>query len=116
MSTAASWTALLTFTGDDPGTKPFAAATNQASPSNDTLVNLASGANTITAPVSAVATRCTIVPPAGNTLLITLKGVAGDTGVPLHKTDPTSFAVDSTLVSFVLNAANTINGVRIIWS
>lgn len=116
MSTAAAWTATLTLTGDDPATKLYTAATNASSPAVDQFVNLASGANTITAPTAAVSTRCTIVPPSGNTVLLTLKGVTGDTGVPLHKTDPTSFGVDTTLATFCLTAASTCNGVRIIFS
>lgn len=116
MATSSSWTGTLEFTGSDPGKKTFTAATNTASPAYDIYVNLASGANTITAPVAATPTRCTILPPSGNTVLLTLKGVTGDTGVPLHKTDPTSFGVDSTLVTFCLTAASICNGVRIIFS
>lgn len=116
MATAAAWTATLTLTGDDPATKTYTAASNAASPAADTFVNLASGANTITAPTAATPTRCTIVPPTGNTVLLTLKGVTGDTGVPLHKTDPTSFGVDTTIATFCLTAANTCSGVRILWS
>lgn len=120
MSTAAAWTATLTFTGDDPATKTYTAASNATSPAADALVNLASGANTITVPVAAAPTRLTIIPPSGNTVLLTLKGVTGDTGIPLHKLDPTSVALDSTAATsaatFCLTAANTCNGVRIIWS
>lgn len=116
MSTNSNWSATLILTGDDPSTKHFSAVANATSPSYDILVNLSSGANIITAPTAAVATRCTIQPPAGNTVLLTLKGVTGDTGVPIHKTDPTSFGIDSTLVTFCLTAANTCSGVRIIFS
>ncbi len=116
MATSSSWVSTLTCTGDDPSTKSYTAAANATSPAQDQFINLASGANTITAPVAAVPTRCTIVPPSGNTVLLTLKGVTGDTGVPLHKLAPTSFGVDSTLVTFCLTAANTCSGVRIIWS
>jgi hypothetical protein len=48
--------------------------------------------------------------------LITLKGVTGDTGVPLHLTDYTMIAVDTSITSFCLTAAATITGVRLIWS
>lgn len=116
MSTAAAWSATLTFTGDDPATKTYTAATNNTSPAYDQFVNLASGANTLTAPVAATPTRLTIVPPSGNTVLMTLKGITGDTGFPIHKLDPTTVALDSTFVNLCLTAANTINGVRIIWS
>lgn len=116
MATSAAFTATLEFTGSDTGKKTLSAATNTSSPAYDMFVTLASGANTITAPTAATATRCTIIPPSGNTVLLTLKGVTGDTGVPLHKTDPTSFGVDSTLVSFCLTAASSCAGVRIIFS
>ena len=116
MATSAVFAATLTLTGDVQQTQPITAAVNAASPATESLVNLASGANTLTAPVSAVATRLTIIPPAGNTILLTLKGVTGDTGVPLHKTDPTTVGVDSSLATLCLTAANVVNGVRIIWS
>jgi hypothetical protein len=65
---------------------------------------LNSGANTITVPTGA--TAVVIQPPSGNTILVTFKGVTGDTGVPLHKTQPTVIALDSTATSFVLTAAS----------
>src|SRR5213592_4244415 len=116
MATSSIWTATLTLSGDDPATKTYTAANNAASPAQDVYVNLASGANTITAPVAAVATRLTIVPPALNTNLLTLKGVSGDTGIPLHLTDPTSIGINTTVVTLVINAAAITNGVRLIWS
>lgn len=116
MPTTANWTATLTCTGDDTSVKTQVAAANVTSPSQDQFVNLASGANTLTAPVAAAPTRLTIIPPAGNTVALTLKGVTGDTGVTIHKTDPTSVAVDPAIVSVCLTAANTVNGVRVLWS
>lgn len=116
MATAANWNMTLTCTGDDTSVKTLAAAANAASPAQDQFINLASGANTLTAPTAATPTRLTIIPPVGNTVLMTLKGVTGDAGVPIHKTDPTSVAVDSTCASVCLTAANIVNGVRILWS
>lgn len=116
MATAAAWSATLTMTGDDPSTRVFSAASNASSPAYDQFVNLSSGANSFTVPTAAVPTRLTIIPPSGNTVLITLKGVSGDTGVPLHKTDPTSIGLDTTAATIVLNAASAISGVRLIWS
>jgi len=52
-------------------------------------VVLASGANTITVPAGAV-DGVVIVPPASNTVGLTLKGVTGDTGVRIS---PSSFSV-----------------------
>ena len=65
---------------------------------------LASGANTITVPSGA--TAVVIQPPSGNTILVTFKGVSGDTGVALHKTQPSVIALDSSVTSFVLTAAS----------
>jgi hypothetical protein len=107
----------LTFSGDLNTVETVYAALNSASPAQEEIRTLASGATTITVPTGgATVVAVTIIPPAGNTLLITLKGVAGDTGVPLHKTDPTTIALDSTAATFVLNAANTITGVRLRWN
>lgn len=63
-----------------------------------------------------VVTALTIIPPAGNTILITLKGVGGDTGIPLHLTDPTTIALDTTFTSLVLTAASQMDGIRLIWT
>lgn len=116
MATTANWTATLVLSGDDTATKVHTAAANSASPAYDMFVNLSSGANTFAVPGAGTTRRITILPPSGNTVLITIKGITGDTGIPIHKTDPTSVALDTTFASIVLNAANTINNVRIIWS
>jgi len=92
----------------------FPAAQNTSSPAQNSYTNLSSGANTINTPTGAVSV--TIVPPSGNTVSITLKGISGDTGIRIHNTDPSSIAIDSSVTSFVLTAANPITGVRILWS
>jgi len=123
MAVTATRTITVVFSGsgsltDVVGTEPFSAANNTTSIAKMDLVSLASGNNTITVPsvtgFSVVAV--TIVPPPGNTNLVTLKGVNGDTGFGIHKTDPTCLALDTSTSSFVLSAANTINGVRLIWN
>jgi|SRR5688572_8488784 len=114
MAVAGNRSIAISFTGDvNAPSLIHSAAENAASPGEIESVVLASGNNTITPPVGFKAV--TILPPAGNTNLITLKGVNGDTGVPLHKTDPTSIGLDSTVVTFVLNAAAETT-VRLIWS
>jgi hypothetical protein len=115
MAVTAQRSITIQFTGDIEAANNFAAANNAASPSKIDVVTLALGANTITPP-SVVPTALTIIPPLGNTSLITLKGVAGDTGVPLHLTDPTTIGLDATFTSLVLNAAAQITGVRLVWS
>jgi hypothetical protein len=77
-------------------------------------VNLTSGNNTINVPSGA--TGLTIVMPTANTVQVTLKGVNGDTGIPLNLTDPSSIGILPTLTSLVLNAASALTGLRLIWS
>lgn len=117
MSVTATRTVAINFTGDVVAQNSFPAASNTASPGQIDIVTLASGANTITIPAGGSTPKAvTIIPPSGNTTLITLKGISGDTGVALHHTDPTSIAIDSTVATFVLNAAAGITGVRLVWS
>lgn len=118
MATTAVFTGTLTFTGDTQQTQDISASPNQASPANEQLVNLSIGANAFPVPVGGgtVPTRVTIVPPVGNTNVITLKGVSGDTGFPLHKTDPTTIALDPTFTTLTLTVSSLVSGVRIIWS
>ena len=108
----------VSFSGDTTFNLIQSALENAVSPAMMDIMTLALGANTITAPVVSgiVVTALTIIPPAGNTNLITLKGASGDIGVKLHLTDPTTIGLDSTFVSLVLNAAASIIGVRLIWS
>mgnify|MGYP001594935536 CR=1 FL=1 len=116
MATTSNRKTTVTFTVDFVSTQEFSAAANTASPGQEQIVTLASGANTITPPTGgSTVVGCMIIPPAANATLITLKGVTGDTGVPIHKTDHTVVGLDSTLTTFVLTAAAQIIGVRLIW-
>src|SRR4030095_1957930 len=99
MSVNAARKIVNVFTGDVELQSYLSATDNEDSPAEVEFIDLSSGANTITAPDGAVAV--TIIPPAGNLILITLKGITGDTGIPLHKTDPTSIGIDTTLSTFV---------------
>jgi len=118
MSVTSNRTIQVDFSGDIQAEIIQSALENEVSPGIATIVTLATGANTLTAPVitDLVVTGLTIIPPAGNTSLMTLKGVTGDTGIKLHDTDPSSISLDSTFVSLVINAAAEIVGVRLIWS
>lgn len=118
MATNASRSVTLTLTGDVTLTESFAAAVNTASPAQIEIKRLASGNNTINVPgpvTGFTAVAVVIIPPSGNSTAITFKGVAGDTGVRVHNTDPTVIALDSSVASFVLNAGAQIDGVRLIW-
>ncbi len=113
MATTSTRTTFIGLSGDVDTNLQYSAASNGASPAQLDLLTLAMGDNTLTAPVTP--TSVTIIPPAGNTHAIILKGNAGDTGVGLHLTDPTTIALASTQTSLILNAAAQIVGVRVIW-
>lgn len=112
MAVTAARTVSINFTGDISASNTIAAANNAASPAGIESKVLSSGANTITPPTGVSA--CTIIPPSGNTVGLTLKGVTGDTGVALHLTDPTTIGLAGT-TAFCLTAASGVT-VRLIWS
>lgn len=91
----------------------FNAVDNAASPGEIEPKALSAGANTITVPTGA--TGVTIIPPTGNVVTLTLKGISGDTGIPLALASPTSIGLASGSSSFVLTAGGTVT-VRLIWS
>lgn len=109
----------ISFTGESlTSLYNFVAASNLVAPDVIELKTLASGANTITLPTGgSTPTGATIIPPAGNLQTLTLKGVTGDTGILMHKTDPFSISFDTVPpASFVLTAGGTITGLRIVWT
>ena len=118
MSVSSARETRLQFTGDVIAGYTLAAAVNANAAAQEEIRQLVLGANTITVPTGGLAlpNSVTIVPPAGNTTALTLKGIAGDTGVSLHPTDPTTLAFTTTTANFVLTAATTINGVRLYWT
>lgn len=89
------------------------AASNATAPGQVEKKDLTTGANTITAPSGAKGV--TMKPPSGNTQALTLKGVSGDTGIAIHKTDPTSLGLDS-VTTFVINAAGSVTGMVFVWT
>ena len=110
-------TVTVQFTGGVQAANTFSAANNAASPGQIEIKTLAAGPNTITPPTGGSTPKSvTIIPPEANVNLIKLKGIAGDTGVDLHKTDPTTIALDSPTNTFVLDAALQVVGVRLVWS
>ena len=117
MASTSNVSVALVSTGDFGFNQSYSAAANTSSPSQRDFVTLASGLNTITPPAGgSTPKRLTIIPPAGNTATMTLKGVTGDTGVVLHKTDWTSIALDSPTTTLVLTCSAQIAGVALIWT
>jgi hypothetical protein len=118
MAITSTRTTQLGFSGDITQNIIQSALANVASPGQTDKVSLAIGFNAITPPSNTgdVITCLTIIPPAGNVNLITLKGVTGDTGIPLHKTDHTQIALDSTFTTLGLTVTVAVIGVRLVWS
>jgi hypothetical protein len=112
MAVSATRAVSIGFSGDYTFGGTFSAAINAASPGLLQQLALASGANTVTPPTGAKSV--TIVPPSGNVVALTLKGVAGDTGIALHKTDPTSIGLDGA-ATFVINAGSSVT-IVMVWT
>lgn len=108
----------INLTGDVILDKIYSAAANTVSPGSTTIHALTTGNNTITVPlVTGVTVKAaTIIPPSTNTQTITLKGIAGDTGISLSLTEPSSIAFGTVPVSFVLTVGGNIDGLRIVWT
>jgi len=108
----------LSYTGGISWSQVFAAADNLNSNAEQVVTDLAPGFNAFTIPTagSTAPTAVTIIPPAGNVATITLKGVTGDTGIGIHRTDPTTLALYSATTTFGLTASSTIAGVRMIYT
>lgn len=112
MSVTSNREITITSSGDVEYSQPFSAAVNSSGSGQNQLVELSTGNNTITVPDNAVAV--TIIKPTGNTVVLLFKYVNGDTGFPIHLTDPDSISMSS-VTTFVLNAASAVT-VRLIYS
>lgn len=98
-----------TISGEPTGSKSLNAQVTLANAVGaSTDVVLASGPNTIAVPAGA--TCALIQPPAGNVVALTLKGITGDTGILIHKTNPTFLSLDPGQASFVITAASLTTG------
>lgn len=112
MSITSGYTIEINWSGDIDFSETFESPNVSTGSGQIQQVALASGANTITVPTSAVAV--TILMPSGNTVQVTLKGVSGDTGIALNQSGPSLIGLQG-VTSFVLNAASVVT-VRLIYS
>ena len=111
MPLTAVTTTKVIYSGGDltDGTGVSSSNTNSNAPAaGEAYLSLASGANTVTFPTGFTLNGVDIIPPSGNTTALTLKGIAGDTGIRLHNTVTTRVAIDSSVLSIVLNAASAM--------
>lgn len=107
----------VTLTGDVDFADTFSTAKNLVSPGQIEVQDLSSGNNTVTVATAggSTAVGVVILPPAANTIVLTLKGVNGDTGFVIHPTDPTYIGLGSAVANFVISAGSAITGVRFIF-
>lgn len=79
-----------------------------------------SGASFISTTGPANATTCIVLPPNGNTIALTLKGITGDTGIPLNPAGPISafltFPANTTPVVGLTSGAAISGAVTLIWA
>lgn len=112
MSGTAQVAVTATLTSGTTSQKQYGPVTFTNTSANEQTVSVAVGTNTtITVPTTpSQATGVIIIPPTTNTNTLTLKGVAGDTGIAISPTAPTfiPFAT-APPVSFVLNASSSTN-------
>ena len=85
---------------------------NAASPVKHEVLTTVNGANTLTPPTGAL--YCVLIPPAGSVIAKTLKGVTGDTGVPLALASSMFLALPAAAGAFVL-ATNGIENIDVYW-
>jgi hypothetical protein len=118
MAITANRTEIITLSGDVSLVHTHVAAANAASPGSMTQHTLSSGDNTITLPTGGTTVKsATILPPSGNAQALTLKGNAGDTGLIISLTEPTTLTFKASPAStFILNAGGTVTGLRIVWT
>lgn len=116
MAVTSNRTIAIQQTGDVSLAFSVAAVENTAAPGSTTIHNLSTGFNTITLPLGATVRAATIKPPTTNTQTLTLKGVTGDTGIAIHKTDPTSIAFETGVLTFGITAGGAVTGLRIAWT
>lgn len=96
-----------------PSTKTIRKTVSDTDSASDSrLIDIASGDNTITVPKKA--TGCILTPPAGNTVVLKIKGAGGDTGIQISKVNPFVYMFDvdataSATTSFILNAAAALS-------
>jgi len=117
MAVTATRSTTIVYSGDVVGTETISAASNTASPGQVQILTLSSGFNTITLPTGgSTVNACTIVPPTANVVTMTLKGITGDTGVPLHLTDPTTIAFASGTTTFGITTNAILTGLRLYYT
>lgn len=108
MSATGTVTIAATVSGLPSGAKSFSFAYGPITGAVGEILDVAlsTGNNTITVPAGA--TWLLIVPPSGNAIQLTLKGVSGDTGFALDLTRATLLPLTAGTTSVILSAAGNV--------
>lgn len=114
MATVATLTLSGNITGAPSGARTLGPFTLTSAAANGTIQQmvLANGANTITVPTLPLTSGCIVQLAVGNTAVVTLKGIAGDTGIAMGKTGWFCLNWDPTAppANFVLSSAGAQTG------
>jgi hypothetical protein len=112
VATSGSWRIYGSVTGLPSGTKSVdLTVTAGASAPDETDQLTINGFQALTVPTGATAVL--IIPPSANANAITLKGVTGDTGVLISKTQPTLVTLGTSPSIGLLTAASTV--INLVW-
>lgn len=116
-----------TLSANSPDPLPLDQWFSSSSPSIDVTVNLQSGWQTLTSLIPSLSTVPTglssdtgirvivVIMPRGNTQTATLKGVTGDTGIPMHANGFAAIAVPAAAtITWGITAGAAISGVRVL--
>lgn len=115
MSKTLTVTTTVTLSGDGWGGSPlFTESLQNTAAGLPDIVNLINGNTTVTVPATALGVL--LVPPPTSTVTKTLKGIAGDTGVPLAPASSSRvmFSAAGAVASIVINANGT-ESIEAIW-
>lgn len=91
----------------------FPAVNSGGSSGGEVALVLATGANTVAIPSGHQGVW--VIPPAGSVITKTLKGVTGDTGVPIHPTLGMVLFFPLGTANFVITAGGAGETVQILW-
>lgn len=109
---------LLSLSANSSDPLPLDQWLSNYSPTSDVTVTTASAtfqALTALAPGITANTRfIVLIPPVGNSTAITLKGVTGDTGIPLNPNGVAVVTPTSSVATWGITTASAITGLRII--
>lgn len=112
--TASIAVTVITIVGDgNTATLQLPTQSNTSSPFEHIAQALSNGVTTLTVPTGAL--FLVIIPPTGSIITKTLKGVSGDTGIPLAPAGTSLLALPASPPATLVLTANGIETVDVYW-